>query len=393
MSRKSRIRIHLRLLTCAILAAYLLACEISTDTSEIPVDQSFVSWLDGQMPNLLANSDVPGAAVAVMENGQISLSRGYGHANTEDRVLMTENHIFNVASISKLVTAWGVMQLAEQGRFDLDQPVNAYLERWQLADRGRQVEGVTVRQLLSHTGGVSMPSTPGFRWPMTVPGLVDILSGHYTDSTYAKGGTKVEVVVAPGQEFRYSGGGYLVLQLLVEEVTGQTFQDYMREEVLIPLGMTNSQFGWDPTLTQHMATPYLASGYAEDIFRLPGYAASSLHTSANDLAKWMMASAMNNRELRNQVISDRAFELMIHPVTETHLGDEELEYMGLGYFLEKTNKALVAGHSGGNAGWRARVLLTPGKGHGMLVLTNSDNGGDLVNLLSRLWLKHQDLER
>ena len=350
-------------------------------------DQPFSTQVDALVPQWLKQFDVPGAAIAVMENGKISLLKGYGFADTDAREPMTADHVFNAASVSKAVSAWGVMRLVEEGRIDLDKPVNTYLKRWQLPDGKGPASQVTVRRLLSHTGGISMPSTPGFRWPMAIPDLVQVLAGDYEDSVYANAGTKAEIAFPPGNSFHYSGGGYLILQLLVEDVTGKTFPAYMKGAVLTPLGMDNSQYGWDEALSPQMATPYYASGKPEDVFRLPGYAASSLHASAADLAKWMLAGVLKNQEARHRVISDTAFQIMLTPVAETHL-KETLPQMGLGYLLKKTDESLIAGHSGSNAGWRVRVLFSPSTGNGFVALTNSDDGGDLLRALSDLWTQH-----
>ncbi len=385
-----RIQFLFRLALCATITV-AASCKPLPESPDIPADESLAGWLDTRMPELLTHFDVPGAAIAIMDDGQISLLRAYGFANTEEQTSMTTDHLFNVASISKLVTAWGVMRLAEQGRIDLDRPVNAYLERWQLSDGAGPADGVTVRRLLSHTAGISMPSTPGFRWPMDVPGLIEVLDGDYENSTYARAGTRVEVALPPGLQFRYSGGGYMILQLLIEDVSGQPFQAYMQEQILGPFGMRDSRFGWDPALAERMATPYLPSGSVEDIFRLPGQAASSLHTSGRDLASFMQASAVSNNELRNRVLSDEGFALMLEPNARADLGDAELAMMGLGYFLDKTSDVMVASHSGGNAGWRARMMVAPEKGDGLLVLTNSDNGDDLIEYMSVLWLRQQGI--
>ena len=370
---------------CLLLAFFVAGC----DTPLERVDEPLPAWLDARIPGWLQQLEVPGAAVAVMEDGEITLLGAYGFANTKDRVNMTADHLFNVASISKAVTAWGVMRLIEGGDIDPDQPVNLYLNRWQLPDGAGTADEVTVRRLLSHTAGISMPSTPGFRWPMDMPDLVSVLSGDYEDSTYARSGTKAEIAYRPGDAFHYSGGGYLILQLLVEDVTELSFQEYMQEAVLAPLGMKDSRYGWDRQLHERMATPYRASGNVEDIFRLPGLAASSLHASARDLAKWMLAAARINVELRNRVISEASFESMLIPVADVTDGEGDFESMGLGYFLQRSGEMVVAGHAGGNAGWRARFLVSPVEGDGILVLTNSTDGDELIELLSCAWAQTQ----
>lgn len=351
----------------------------------------FSNQVEGSIVALMTKYNISGAAVAVMESGKITLVKGYGFADLGNAIPMTENHLFNAASISKALTAWGIMRLVDSGKIDLDAPVNQYLSRWQLPDGEWSAQDVSIRRLLSHTAGISMPSVPGFRWPMSLPGLVDILSGNYEKSTYAKEGTAVEIFYQPGQGFHYSGGGFLILELVIEEVTGMPFKDFMKNEILDPLGMEKSQYGWDEKISKQMAVPYLSSGNIEDIFRFSGLAGSALHTSANDLSKWMLAGAWENKELRSRVLSEDALVLMYSPVTETNRGDVELKQFGLGYFLEQSlgNFTLAASHSGDNAGWSARVLFAPNQGSGFVILTNSDNGGDLVKALSCLWAETQ----
>ena len=159
---------------------------------------------------------------------------------------------------------------------------------------------------------------------------------------------------------------------------------------MTPLGMKSSQYGWDPQLNERMATPYLASGNVEDIFRMPGHAASSLHSSARDLARWMLATADGGRELRRRVFSEPLFNSMFAPIAAVPEGRGDLESMGLGYFLANTGSTVVAGHSGGNAGWRARILASPAAGDGILVLVNSDAGDELIELLSCAWAQARE---
>lgn len=370
----------------SLFLAFAAGCDAPQEPPAGSAASTFSARVDALLPALLQESETPGAAIAVIEQGELTLVSGYGFADTGAMEPMTPEHVFNAASISKAMTAWGVMRLVDQGRVDLDAPVNRYLQRWQLADsRYGTAAEVSVRRLLSHTAGISMPSTPGFRLPADVPSLVSVLDGDYENSTYAQAGTAVAIRYPPGGEFSYSGGGYLILQLLIEDLTGQSFPDYMREHVLDPLGMTESQFGWDPEVSRGMATPYTRRGSEEDIFRLPGHAASSLHTSARDIAKWLMAGAWTNTALRNQVLTDASYAAMLTPVVENTSNARELTSMGLGYFVETVGEETAAGHSGGNAGWRARILLSPDRGSGFAVLTNGDAGDEVAAALSCLW--------
>jgi CubicO group peptidase (beta-lactamase class C family) len=372
------------------LVAVLSACESSgrnPGAASIP-PAAFSTRLDTLMPELLDESGVEGAAIAVVEKGDLTLLEGYGLADTGRRVLMTPDHVFNVASVSKLLTAWGVMRLVEQGSLGLDVAVNDYLERWQLPDGAGPAKEVTIRRLLAHTAGISMPSVPAFRYPEPVATLVDTASGNYTHSVYASAGTKVEIVQAPGAGFEYSGGGYVLLQMAVEDVTGQAFGDYMAAAILAPAGMSASRYGWTEDLAAGMATPYLRSGREEDIFRFGALAGSALHASARDLARFMRIAIADAEGEDTTLLSKDSVTTMLSPGADTGFRERELGWMALGHFVEKDadGDVVVASHSGDNAGWSSRLMFDPARGNGLVVMTNSDDGGKLVRQLSCLWL-------
>jgi len=360
------------------------------DVPENLKQATFAQQVEALLPEYLNQAGVTGAAIAIMEDGELTWVKGFGLANTELKEAVTADHIFNAASLSKLLTTWAIMHLVDEGEIDLTAPVNQYLQRWKLEDGHGLAEDVTIGRLLSHTGGISMPSVPGFRLPMRLPGLVNTLSGNYQGSSYADAGTAAEINYPPGQEFHYSGGGFVILQLVIEDITEMAFDDYMKNSIFSPLGMNNSQFGWDEIISDQVATPYLAGGGKEDIFRFSGLAGSALYTSARDLSRWMLASVQANQSLREGIISEDALAHMHGPVVETGFRNAELNEMGLGHFIGRSADGIdyAVSHSGDNAGWAARVLFSPRTGDGFLVLTNSDNGGKLIKALSCLWTDH-----
>ena len=156
---------------------------------------------------------------------------------------VTPDTVFQVGSISKPVTAWGVMRLVQQGKLDLDAPVDRYLTRWHLPPSPFDADGVTIRRLLSHSAGLnSQDYSPIATRPL--PSLEQSLSGESGGVNARRGSDDVRITMAPGQQHSYSNGGYTLLQLAIEEVTGEPFARYMQREVLDPLGMTHSSFTW-----------------------------------------------------------------------------------------------------------------------------------------------------
>lgn len=338
----------------------------------------FEATLDELVPTYLEEFAVPGAAVAVIRDGRVVLRKGFGRADADARAPITADVGFNVGSISKTVTAWGVMQLVERSEIDLDAPVSRYLTRWTFPPSEFDVEGVTPRRLLSHTAGLSLSGYPGWGPDDVLPSLEASLSGA------TNGSGNVRLITEPGSEWRYSGGGYTVLQLLVEEVTGRPFDDYMRDEVLHPLGMTYSDFhiGSDVTAGSSEAFDELASPIPGP--RFTAKAAAGLHTTVEELARFAAAAleGAGGESLGRGVLSPEAITLMTEPARAS--GGS----YGLGYAISAPVDGLVlVGHNGGNRGWHSSLWMAPETGDGFVVLTNGSNGYAVHGQLRCDWIE------
>lgn len=194
------------------------------------------------IPALMQTHGVPGVAVALIHDGEVWV-QGFGSEDTRRDRPVAADTVFQAASVSKSVSAWGVMRLVEQGKLGLDVPVSKYLTRWDLPQSAFDPDGVTVRRLLSHTAGISVSGYLGYEPGVALPSLGRELS---VGPDAAERAGAVRVIYPPGEAVHYSGGGYTLLQLLVEEVSNQSFADYMQQQVLAPLGMTQSTFHWSP---------------------------------------------------------------------------------------------------------------------------------------------------
>lgn len=188
---------------------------------------SFTEELDKKIPILLQKFMVPGAAIAIIEDGELVLQKAYGFADVGKGEKVTTQTGFNIDSISKTIAAWGVMKLVEEGKIDLDAPAENYITRWKLPESDFDSKKVTVRRLLSHTAGLSLHGYPGWTANDRLSTIEESLDGRNN------GPGRVEMIIKPGTKWKYSGGGYTILQLIVEEVTGQKFEDYMQTQVLI----------------------------------------------------------------------------------------------------------------------------------------------------------------
>jgi len=273
---------------------------------------------------------------------------------------------FQVASLSKWATAWGVMALVERGKIDLDAPVSRYLTRWRLPAGDFDNDQVTVRRLLSHTAGL----TDGLGYAGFAPGVpVQPLEASLTRAADASPGAdgRVRVGRVPGS-FEYSGGGYTLLQLIVEEVSGQTFNDYMNEAVFTPLGMTRSTYRLEAPET-NVAEFFDAEGSKATHFRFTSLAATSLYTSAGDMARLIAAHrpGRNGEPAGRGVLSPETLRAMRQP----HASTMGADIWGLGVMLYAPNNAgdFIIGHDGDNEpATNTAVRLDPATGDGIVLL-------------------------
>jgi CubicO group peptidase (beta-lactamase class C family) len=347
-----------------------------------PVRTGLVQAVEDAARQALAASTTPGLAVALVHHGQVVWAAGYGMADPATGQPVTASTRFQAASLSKPVTAWGVLRLVESGRIGLDEPVIGRLRRWRLPPSPLDADGITVRRLLSHTAGLSVHGYVGQTSDRPLPSIVASLSGETGDSF------PVELLEAPGRRWLYSGGGYSLLQLLVEELTGRPFADYLQAEVLEPLGMTASSFHWSRTAAT--ACPHDAHGRQIGDFAFAEQAAAGLVTSAPDVARFLAAALAGPRDEPpgRGVLSPAAVRLALTaaPATEGRWG---LGY-GLGLLPDGDR---LAYHEGANRGWRAGLALLPDRRAGIAVLANGDDGSGPIDAVVQRWLAVASLNR
>jgi len=199
--------------------------------------QEFTDHLEGRAIRLMDRYEVPGMAIALVRGGETVWSGACGYADVAEGRPMTVDTLCRVESISKPVTARGVMNLVEQGLIELDNPLKTYLPAWNISDPDYDLRQVTVRRLLSDTSGIGL-GTIGDEYPpgSDMPSLEEYLAG------------EIRFARPPASGFLYSNVAFNTLELLIEEVTGRDFSEYMAAEVLGPLGMTQSSFSRDREL-------------------------------------------------------------------------------------------------------------------------------------------------
>ncbi|WP_109259207.1 serine hydrolase domain-containing protein [Hyphobacterium indicum] len=272
--------------------------------------------------------------------------------------------VFQAASLGKWLTAWGVMTLVEDGAIDLDHPVSDYLTRWQLPDSEFDTSGVTVRRLLSHTAGLGDGlGYDGFDGPEDLQTLEESLI-RARDASPGNSGI-VELGSEPGSEWNYSGGGYTILQLLIEGVSGQSFAEFMSERVFVPLGMERTTFDHEEALRLGLAENYDLNGNTQLFRWYTALAATSLFTSADDLAIFINAQAAPGAQ---SVLTEASLDLMQTP----HASQMGADIWGIGPMLYAPNNVggYIIGHDGKNGPAINTVArLDPATGDGIVILS------------------------
>ena len=314
-------------------------------------DDPFATALDEKMPNWLSEYNVPGAVVSYIQDGEVAWTKAFGVADRAKGTPMSVDNVFCTASASKALTAWGVMKLVEQGIIDLDVPVDQYLKRWHLPPSQFDSSGVTVRRVLSHTAGLTVNGYAGY-YPrrLPTPSLAEVLSGGN------QGNGAVQVAWEPGAGYHYSSGGYTVLQMVIEDVTGEPFEDYMKREILTPLGLTQGGWTWTAALKANAPTPYGFRG--DDVMQYRTFATLGIGdyiTSVPDYAKFiaMLVTGPNGEPPGRGVLTSEAIALMT--TTQPNTGG-----YGFGYATEPLpdGTALIS-HGGASDGWVSWFALAP----------------------------------
>jgi CubicO group peptidase (beta-lactamase class C family) len=275
---------------------------------------------------------------------------------------------FQVASLSKWVTAWGIFTLVEAGKLDLDKPVSSYLTRWKLPKGPFDNDGVTIRRLLSHTAGLTDGlGYAGFKPGQPLQRLEDSLTRAADASPGAEGA--VRVGIKPGSAFKYSGGGYTLLQLLIEEVSGQSFDAYMKAHVLDRLGMERSTFKLPDAEIEDVAAVYDTRGARAIHYRFTAQAAAALYTTSDDMTRFLQAHVRGaNGEVAGRGVLKPA---TLVEMRQPHAAQMGADIWGLGTMLFAPNNrgGFIIGHDGNNEpAINTAARLDPDTGDGIIVL-------------------------
>jgi CubicO group peptidase (beta-lactamase class C family) len=328
----------------------------------------------------MAFHHIPGASVALIHGGKVEWVGAYGVRQTGGPPV-TESTVFDVGSISKAITAMGVLRLAQDGKIDLDHDVNSYLKRWKVSiNQWTSQKAVTVRMLLNHTAGFGDSVGQVYK-PSTMPTLLQQLNGQ-APATNAP----VQVKMLPGSRFEYSNNGYLVLELLVEDVTGKPFVEAMRALVLDPLGMYHSTFEV-PLSGRYAQDAASAFGQKQKIgtppeeFVIPNLAAGGLWSNAADLAKIAIEIQSAYAGKHAKVLNQKSARMMLTPGEGFPLAAQGAIYRGhehWGLGIELAGKPTHPFFDHGGAAIYDSYMFMYLNGDGIVVTTNDTYGFSLT---------------
>jgi CubicO group peptidase (beta-lactamase class C family) len=314
---------------------------------------------------------VPGVSVAVIHNGAIEWALGFGVVRLGGAPVTAET-LFQAGSISKPVAAMAALYLVEQGRLSLDSDVNQALTSWKISPNAAAPGAVvTLRELLSHTAGLTVQGFPGYAATAPIPTLVQILNGEKPANT-----DPIHLEAPPGSRWKYSGGGYTVMQQLLIDLSHQPFPTLLHDTVLAPIGMTHSTYEQPlpEVLRAKSATPYKRNGTPVEggFHTYPEMAAAGLWTTPTDLARFAIEIQRSLRGDANHVLSAAMTKQMLTVVQQ---------HYGLGLAIGGSPENPYFAHDGVDAGFESSLIAYEQGDNGAVVMTNAGGGLELAGAL------------
>lgn len=324
---------------------------------------------------------VQGLSIAVIKDYKVDFAKGYGFADTKKKIRVSDKTLFQAASISKSLNSLAILKLFKDRNLDLYADINTYLKSWKFPyDSISKGKKINMANLLSHTAGLNVHGFGGYEAGKPLPSVIQILNGESPANSDA-----VHSLFAPGTRQEYSGGGTTISQLILTDITGQRYENYLREQVLKPLGMLSSTFAQPPVGVRQ---ELLSAGYDGDGKEVKGkyhiypeQAAAGLWTNPMDLAKYIIETQLAYQGKSAKVLDQQHTKLRLSPYMNKNGA-------ALGVFVEDYDGIKYFGHGAGNAGFTGGYYGSFEGGNGLVVMVNSDNGEivqELINSISNVY--------
>ena len=342
--------------------------KVAADPDVQGAQRLFSAWLEGQM----AYRGLPGIVVGVVADQELVWAKGFGYADVQTKKAMTPATKFRMASHSKLFTATAIMQLREQGRLRLDDPVSKYLPWFQVRPAGDDDGPITIEQLLNHASG--LPREAGAHWTT---------HEFPTEEEVKKLITDRQAAFAPQTRWKYSNLAYTIAGMLVEQVSGQRWADYVQQHIFDPLGMTSSSVDRN---VDGLAVGYgrrMPDGTRESLQFVDARgmaAATGISSTVEDMAKFVSAQFRKGKMGGRQILSTGSLREM-HRVRS--LENNWTSGTGIGFGVNRVGNKTYVGHGGGYPGYTTQTSIQLDDKVGVIVLTNTNdsNPGDIARQL------------
>jgi CubicO group peptidase (beta-lactamase class C family) len=327
----------------------------------------------------MRTAGVKGLGIAVIKDYQILWTKGYGWADEASGRKVTPTTRFQAASISKSINSLGLLKLVEQGKLDPEADINTYLKRWKFPyDSLSEGKKITLHHLLSHTAGLDVHGFPGYERGDSLPTIQQILDGQSPANT-----RKVRSLLAPGEIVKYSGGGTTISQLMLMDITGRDYAEFMRAEVLDPLGMKHSSFVQPPADTNELATGYYRNGQpVKGKYHVyPEQAAAGLWTTPSDLARYVIECQLAYAGKSKKVLSRDMMRKRMTPYIDSAAAQ--------GVFIVNKNGNRYFNHNGGNEAFLCTSYGSLEGGNGVVIMINGENFGVIRELMNSVATVYQ----
>ncbi|MBI5612916.1 MAG: beta-lactamase family protein [Gammaproteobacteria bacterium] len=350
----------------ALLGLLLAGC--ATPPAVIPAAGDYrgmQDYLDWYIPRQMAKHDVPGLSIALVDGSRPVWAKGYGYADAERAIPADAETVYQVGSVSKILTAVAALGLVERGHIDLDKPITQYLPEFAIQSRWPAASPITPRMLLSHHAGLPTFHLKGFFSHRPLSRLPEELRTEY-------------LAYPPGTTLSYSNIGTNLTGLAIERVSGREFATYMRDEVFRPLAMTRSGFTLDDAIAAKLAHGYI-KGQPAPPTPVRDVPAAGLYSNALDMSRFMRF-VLTGTGAQTPPLNPATRRAMFTPQyaeNPFHFGQDT----GLGWFLGGLaidGAGTVAWHNGGTKAYHAQMVLLPEKQLGVAVLANADSAKDLI---------------
>jgi len=359
--QEKRVRVFVRILTVCVLAVWLISAGVAQQ-STLPADVR--TRMEDAVAKFMAATKAPGVATSVVLNGQEVWSEGFGMADLENNVPVTPQTLFRLASVSKPITAVAAMELWERHQLDLDAPVQKYCPAFP-----QKEFPISTRQVLGHLGGIR-------HYRSDSDDDIEVSNTKHFEDPIA-GGLQFfandPLVAKPGTKFRYSTHGFTLVGCAIEGASSRKYVDFVRDNVLMPAGMTHT--GWDDhfAIIPHRTQFYSKSksgevrnaGFLDASYKIPG---GGWLSSADDVAKFEIAV------LSDRLMQRASRDVMWTAQTPAPEGSEkDHSGYGLGWGTGTVNGVAVYEHSGGQQGTSTLIMLAPERNSGVVVLINMND--------------------